>query len=90
MWYLGTPYFVVPAHVGEFFARSQLQFGKGYYVTYQSPLQPIVLAEVLECLIDMSNGDQLFVGRLFVTLQDVQNHIATYYNRIAKDIPAYI
>ena len=67
MWYLDTPYFVIPAYTSEFFAEVQLQFGRGYYIIYQSLLGPTMLAEVLECLVDMSNGNQLFVGHLFVT-----------------------
>ena len=57
MWYLDTSYFVVPTHVGELFTRLQLKLGRGYYVTYQSPLQSTMLAEVLECQIDMNNQD---------------------------------
>ena len=72
-WYSDSHYFSVPYHTRRPSVGSHVEFGNGSYITYKTNFGAIMLAKVLDCLIDARNGDQVFIGLEFLSLQQIQN-----------------
>jgi hypothetical protein len=81
---MGNKYFRVSSHVSNP-NNHRLEFWSRSYSTYRLLYGQITLMEVIECLVGSRNGDPTFVGRLFISLDEIKSSTSSIPNFIHSD-----
>jgi hypothetical protein len=84
LWYMGKKYFRVSSHVSKP-NNHRVNFWSGSHITYRLPSRQTTSMEVIECLVDSRNGDPTFVGRLFISLDEIRSSTSSIPNFIHSD-----